>query len=517
MLDTQIISQLSDIFSSIEGEYTFLAHLDSTTDSGKEMHGFLTDFCSASPKFIYREESSTGAPKFCILKNGKETGISFTGIPGGHEFNTLILAVANADGKGKNLPDSQTVKRIEAIKGKISLRTFVSLSCTNCPDVAQVLNIITLCNPGIHHEIIDGNADTQEMKRLGIQAVPTTYADGRMFSVGRASLSDLIGKLEEMYGTVSDSNNSDPTIIEADLMVLGGGPAGIAASVYSARKNLNVALITEESGGSVNLTNDIDNLITTGSTTGGKLAATLRENALASNVKLFEGRKAIEIHAIGETKEIACAGGEIFRAPRMIIATGSRPRRMNVEGEEKYVGKGVAFCPHCDGPLFKDKDVAVVGGGNAGIEAAIDLSSICKSVTVFEFLDTLRADNVLIDKATSIDNIKILTGMQVQEVVGDERRVTGIKVKDINNDTESKYFLSGIFVQIGSVPDTSLIKEQIELNDHGEIKIDRYCRTSLPKVYAAGDVTDAPFKQIATAVGSGATAALASFEDSLHE
>jgi len=517
MLDQQILSQLEDIFSSIEGKYEFISHLDPDTERGKEMREFLKDLCTTSHNFTYREKNSDSVPGFSLIRNGEDSGITFTGIPGGHEFNTLIMAIVNADGKGKNLPDDGILQQIGKIKGPAHFRTFVSLSCINCPDVAQNLNIITLNNPDITHEIIDGNVDTDEMARLGIQSVPTTYADGEILSVGRANIAQLFGRIKYKYGMSVSDKDDNVRIHDFPLIVLGGGPAGIAAAIYSARKNIDVALIAEEAGGSVNLTNNIENLVTSGVTTGGKLAAVLKQNATVCGVKIFEGRKAVDINLKENLKEIICEGNEIFRSSRIIIATGSRPRRMNVPGEDEYIGRGVAFCTHCDGPLFKDKDVAVTGGGNAGIEAAIDLAAICKSVTVFEFLDTLKADNVLIDRANSLTNVNIFTGMKVQEVLGDGTHVTGIRVKNRNSDEEKIFPLSGIFVQIGSMPDSALVKDAVETNERGEIKVDCHCRTSAERVYAAGDVTDIPYKQIATAVGSGATAALACFEDSLRE
>ena len=516
MLDKSIIDQLTGIFSNIEGEYVFAASLDPDTDKGREMRGFLKDFCSVSMHFSYVENVLEAPPSFEIIRNSEPLGVSFTGVPGGHEFNTLILAVYNVDGKGQNLPDEHTIRRIRSINADVRISTFVSLSCTNCPAVAQAMNLIAIYNRRITNNVIDGNVVPEMMKDLGIQAVPAVYADGSIMSVGRATLSDLLGKLEEIAGTEREQEGAK-TVHEVPLLILGGGPAGIAAAIYSARKNIDVAVISGETGGSVNLTNDIENLIVAGKTTGPRLAAALKENALACGVKIFEGRKAVKASFDADSYEIECEGGEIFRSPRLIIASGSKPRRMNVPGEEEYVGRGIAFCPHCDGPMFKGKDVAVIGGGNAGIEAALDLSGICRSVAVFEFLDTLKADNVLIDKARETGNISIHTGCAVEAVEGDGKRLTALRVRRRSDGEVKEYPFSGVFVQIGSTPDSGLFKDQLDINKRGEIVVDRHCRTSRARVYAAGDVTDDPYRQVATAVGSGATAALASFEDSLRE
>ncbi len=512
-MDSNIIARVKEIFKGLASNYTFRAVYNPAHESAEEFRDFLEDVASCSPNLSCSFETSDDMRlEFSIEKDASPTGIVFRGIPGGHEFSSLLLAVLNADGQGKNLPDSVTAARIAALRSPLHIRTFVSLSCTNCPDVVQALNLISLYNPGIVHETVDGAVFPEEAEANGVQAVPSVFVDGKLVHAGRGTLGALLQKLEEIAGS-ADKLPVETVRGEYDVIVLGGGPAGASAAIYSVRKGLKVALIAETLGGQVRETVGIENLISVPYTTGRDLAAALGEHLGKYPVDIFTDRRIESVDLKGETKSVRVHGGESFTAPAVIIATGASWRRLNVEGESEYIGKGVAFCPHCDGPIYKGKNVAVIGGGNSGMEAAIDLAGICREVTVFEFLDTLKADELLQRKAAGLPNVRIYTSSQTVRVEGDGRKVTGIVVRDRVSGEERLFELDGVFVQIGLRANTGLFEGQLELTPAGEIKTDGSCRSSLPGVYAAGDVSDVPFKQIIVAMGEGAKAALSAFAD----
>ena len=516
MLDTSILQQVTDIFQNLEANYTFRLTQSPQREESSQLVAFLNDFATTSPRLnVEIHEADGNALFFTLLKNGEETGITFRGIPNGHEFTSLLLAVLNADGKGKNLPDEGIANRICALKGDIRLQTYVSLTCTNCPDVVQTLNIFALLNPNIRHEMIDGALFQDEVDKLGVQAVPAVYANGKMLHVGRGSLGELLEKLETVYPSSGETGNNQnaPIYRNFDVVVLGGGPAGASAAIYSARKGLKVAMVAERIGGQVKETVGIENLISVPYTTGNQLADNLRTHLTHYPIELYENRRIESTELQGKEKLITVKGGEIFSAPAVIIATGAGWRRLNVDGEAEYIGRGVAFCPHCDGPFYAGKEVAVVGGGNSGIEAAIDLAGICKKVTVIEFMDSLKADQVLQDKAKSLPNVEILTSTQTTKVMGNGEKVTALQLKNRLTDELHELPLDGVFVQIGLSANSQPFKEELETTRIGEIIIDAHCRTNVAGVYAAGDVSSVPYKQIIIAMGEGAKAALSAFDD----
>lgn len=514
MLDTAFKEQVKSILSDLSATYTLDIHVAEDHESREELIELLEDTASCSDKITCAIQPGD-ALMFRLLKEGSPTGISFRAVPNGHEYSTLLLAILNSDGKGKNFPDEFTCNRVKALKGSIRLTTYVSLTCTNCPDVAQALNLMTVINPNINHETVDGAINQEETRQLNIQGVPAVYADGKMIHSGRADFGELLAQLEAHYG--SEENiipESAPRTY--DVVVVGGGPAGSAAAIYSARKGLKVAIVAGRIGGQVKETTGIENLISVPSTTGEKLALDLKAHIQHYPIDLFENRTVEHISIQGKNKILQTTGGETFITPALIIATGASWRKLNVEGESRYIGKGVAFCPHCDGPFYQGKHVAVIGGGNSGIEAAIDLAGTCSQVTVFEFLETLKADQVLQDKLYSLPNVKVFLHTQTTEVMGNNEKVTGIRVKDRQTEEERIIALDGIFVQIGLTANSSVFKDIVPTNRIGEIITDASCRTEVPGIYAAGDVTTVPYKQIIISMGEGAKAALAAFDDRIR-
>lgn len=511
MLDPNLKTQIRDIFKSLEADYVFDIRVRAGHPSRNELIGLLEETASCSEHIRCTIQEGDDLV-FRLLKQTEDTGIRFRAIPNGHEFSSLLLAVLNADGKGKNLPDAAACKRIQALKGPISLTTYMSLSCTNCPDVVQALNVMALLNPAITHTAVDGALFTEETEKLHIQAVPAVFDGEQRLHVGRSDLGELLDKLENHFGTETDTGTPAATY-EYDVLVAGGGPAGVSAAIYSARKGLKTAIIAGRIGGQVQETVGIENLISVPYTTGQALAADLRKHLENYAVDRYENRYIESAGQDGNLKVLNLKGGEKFQAPALIIATGASWRKLNIPGESDYIGRGVAFCPHCDGPFYQGKDVAVIGGGNSGIEAAIDLAGICRKVTVLEFMDTLKADTVLQEKARSLKNVEIRTSVQTLAIQGDGQTVKSLLLKDRNNGEESEFPLDGVFVQIGLAANSKSFQELVETNRIGEIPTDKSCRTSVPGVYAAGDVSDVAYKQIIISMGEGAKAALSAFED----
>lgn len=516
MLDLSIKNQVTSVFQLLDGNYTLEANYNPGRSDASELVEFVNDFasCSSHISATFNEIGDQDLLEFSLLKEGVDCRVKFRGIPGGHEFTSLLLAVLNADGKGKNLPDETIVRRIKSINDKVALQTFVSLSCTNCPDIVQTLNIFALLNPNISHEMVDGQRFQTEVNALNIQAVPTVYANGKTLHTGRGEMATLLSKLEENFK--HSVEEMAPIVRQYDVVVVGGGPAGASAAIYSARKGLKVAIVAERMGGQVKETVGIENLISKPYTTGQQLAIDMQEHIGKYDITVFGQRIVESVNLDGDIKKIYAAGGEIFETQSLIIATGASWRRLNVKGEADYLGRGVAFCPHCDGPFYKDKDVAVIGGGNSGIEAAIDLAGICRKITVIEFTDTLKADEVLQNKVKSLSNVEIFTSTQTTEIIGNGAKMTALKVMDRTTGKEREIALDGVFVQIGLAANSVAFASLVDTNSIGEIKIDERCRTSVHGIYAAGDVSTVPYKQIVIAMGEGAKAALTAFDDRIR-
>ncbi len=513
MLDNSTKEQLRGIFDALKSEYTFDIELAPSHDNRDELIELLGDVAECSDKISLIERVGDNL-SFTILKDNNPTGIIFRAVPNGHEFNSLLLAILNADGVGKNFPDEFTIKRIKALKTPIKLSTYMMLTCTKCPDVVQALNIMSIYNEGITHEAVDGNIYLEEARALNVHAVPAVYADGEQIHVGRSSLGELLDKLEEKYGSANEVVSTE--VQEYEFIILGGGPAGATAAIYAARKGIKVAVIAGKIGGQVNDTVDIENISSILRTTGESFASDLREHMKAYDVHIYENRQIESFEVIDGVKTVKVKGGEQYSAPIIIIATGAKWRKLNVPGEEQYLGRGISFCPHCDGPFFKDKKVAVIGGGNSGIEVAIDLSRICSEVVVIEYMEELKADKVLQDKARETPNIEIITNTETVKIRGDKKKVTSLVCRNRSTGTEEEMELSGIFIQVGLEPNSSLFEGSVEVNKRGEIVVDKDGRTSAKGIYAIDDVTDVSYKQIVISMGEGAKGSLAAFDDMIR-
>jgi len=450
-------------------------------------------------------------PSFSLNRIGGNISLRFAGIPMGHEFTSLVLALLQVGGHpSKTAPE--VIEQIKALDGDYRFETYFSLSCQNCPDVVQALNLMAVLNPNIQHVAIDGALFQDEVEARQIMSVPSIYLNGELFTQGRMSEEEILAKLD------TGSSARDAEKLKAkdtfDVLVVGGGPAGAAAAIYAARKGIRTGVAAERFGGQVLDTMAIENFISVKETEGPKLARALEEHVREYEVDIMNLQRASQLIPAGDDglHRVQFENGGELKAKTLILATGARWREMNVPGEQEYRGRGVAYCPHCDGPLFKGKRVAVIGGGNSGVEAAIDLAGIVAHVTLLEFGEELRADAVLQRKLNSLPNVRVLKMAQTTEVKGDGQKVTGLVYKDRNNDEMHEVELEGIFVQIGLLPNSEWLKGTLELSRFGEIIVDAKGQTSIPGVFAAGDVTTVPYKQIVIAVGEGAKASLSAFD-----
>ena len=508
MLDANIKTQLKAYLEKLQMPIELVASLDDSAKA-QEMHGLLEEIAELSAKVSLRENGDAARrPSFAIGRPGETARISFAGIPMGHEFTSLILALLQTGGHPPKV-DAAVIEQIKALPGEFRFETYISLSCHNCPDVVQALNLMAVLNPGVSHTMVDGGLFQAEVERLQIMAVPTVFLNGEEFGAGRMSIEEIVAKLD----TGAAARDAEKLNAKAayDVLVVGGGPAGAAAAIYAARKGIRTGLLAERFGGQVMDTLAIENFISVKETDGPKLVMGLEEHVKDYDVDIMNLQRATQLKA-GDLIEVTLENGAVLRSKSVILATGARWREMNVPGEKEYRGKGVAYCPHCDGPLFKGKRVAVIGGGNSGVEAAIDLAGIVGHVTLLEFDSKLRADAVLQRKMASLPNVTVFTSALTTEVTGDGNKVNGLVYKDRNTDEVKRIDLEGIFVQIGLLPNTDWLKGTVNLSKFGEIEIDAKGQTSVPGVFAAGDCTTVPYKQIVIAMGAGATASLSAFD-----
>jgi NADH-dependent peroxiredoxin subunit F len=510
MLDTDLKAQLGAYLQRISNPVEIVASLDATTASS-DMRELLRDIADASPlvSVVEAPASPYRTPSFSINRPGQSQGPRFAGLPMGHEFTSLVLALLQVGGYPPKV-DESLLQEIRALDGDFEFEVYVSLTCHNCPDVVQALNLMAIQNPRIRTTMIDGALFQDEVREREIMAVPTVFLNGTQFGQGRMTLEEIVAKID----TGAEKRESEKIAAKQpfDVLIVGGGPAGAAAAVYAARKGIRTGIASERFGGQVLDTLGIENFISVQETEGPKFALALEEHVRRYDVDIMNLQRAKALVPSRELIEVQLESGAAVKARSVVITTGARWRNINVPGEGEYRNKGVAYCPHCDGPLFKGKRVAVIGGGNSGVEAAIDLAGIVAHVTLIEFDSQLRADAVLQRKLASLSNVTTLVNAQTTGITGDGQRVNGLDYKDRISGDEKRVALEGVFVQIGLVPNTEWLKGTVELSRHGEIIVDARGQTSVPGVFAAGDATTVPFKQIIIAAGDGAKAALGAFD-----
>ena len=513
MLDTDTKSQVKSYLAHITKPVELVANLDDGASSA-ELRSLLDDVAAQSDLVTVVDGDGNDArtPSFRIQRAGSEVGVTFAGIPTGHEFSSLVLALLQVGGHPPKL-DAGAIERIRGIDGDFRFETWMSLSCQNCPDVVQALNLLSVINPRIQHVAIDGALFQDEVESRKIMAVPTVFLNGEVFGQGRMGVEDILKRID------TGSEKRDAERLSAkdpyDVLIVGGGPAGAAAAVYAARKGVRTGIVAERFGGQVLDTLAIENYISIPETEGPRFAAALEAHVREYDVDIMNAQRAAKLvpaRGAGGLAEVHLANGAVLKGRSVILSTGARWRNVGVPGEDEYRNRGVAYCPHCDGPLFKGKRVAVIGGGNSGIEAAIDLAGIVGHVTVLEFADELKADAVLVRKLRSLSNVDIHTRAQTTEITGDGERVNGLEYTDRASGQSHRLELEGVFVQIGLVPNTEWLKGTVELSRFGEIVVDDRGATNVPGVFAAGDVTTTPFKQIVIAAGDGSKAALGAFD-----
>ena len=512
MLDATLKGQLKAYLEKVTQPFEIVASLDDS-DKSRELSALLHDIVGLTDKITLREDGSDSrTPSFALNRPGADIGLRFAGIPMGHEFTSLVLALLQVGGHPSKL-EAELIEQVKGVEGQFSFETYFSLSCQNCPDVVQALNLMAVLNPNIRHVAIDGALFQAEVEARQIMSVPSIYLNGELFGQGRMGVEEILAKID----TGASARDADKLNAKAafEVLVVGGGPAGAAAAIYAARKGIRTGVAAERFGGQVLDTMAIENFISVQETEGPKLARALEEHVKQYDVDIMNLQRASAIvpaKEAGDLHEVRFESGASLKAKTLILATGARWREMNVPGEQEYRGKGVAYCPHCDGPLFKGKRVAVIGGGNSGVEAAIDLAGIVAHVTLLEFDSQLRADAVLQKKLHSLPNVSVITSALTSEVKGDGQKVVGLVYKDRNSDAFNDIALEGIFVQIGLLPNSDWLKGTVELSPRGEIIVDARGETSLPGIFAAGDVTTVPYKQIVIAVGEGAKASLSAFD-----
>jgi NADH-dependent peroxiredoxin subunit F len=503
MLDAEIKTQLEQYLQLLENDIVLKVSAGSDKVS-QDMLAFVDEVAGMSPKIKVEKTTLERTPSFSVDRVGEDSGIVFAGIPLGHEFSSFVLALLQVSGRPPKVEQS-IIDQIKNLDGEYHFETYVSLSCTNCPDVVQALNMMSVLNPGIKHTMIEGKAYQEEVESKDILAVPTVYLNGEFFESGRMTIGDILKKLGS-ESDPSEFNKKEPF----DVLIIGGGPAGATAAIYAARKGVRTGIIADRFGGQILDTTTIENFISVKQTDGEKLASQLEAHVRDYPVDVMDSQTVKRIEKKDDMIDIFLENGAVLKSKTVIIATGARWRNVGVPGEEKFRNKGVANCTHCDAPLFAGKDVAVIGGGNSGIESAIDLAGIANHVTVLEFMPELKADEVLQKRLNSLPNVTVITNAQTKEITGTDK-VDGIKYIDRETGEEHHIKLQGVFVQIGLVPNTEWLEGTVEM-DRGQIIVDSKGATNVPGIFAAGDCTNSAYKQIIISMGSGATAALGAFD-----
>jgi alkyl hydroperoxide reductase subunit F len=511
VLDTNLKAQLKAYLERVRLPFVITASLDEGKSS-QEMHEFLQDIVGLTDKITLKTDGADARrPSFTLARPGEEARIRFAAIPMGHEFTSLVLALLQVGGHPPKI-EQELIDQIKNLEGELRFETYMSLTCHNCPDVVQALNLLAVLNPRVTSVVIDGGLYQKEVEDRQVLAVPMVFLNGEHFGQGRMEVDEIVRKLDT--GSAARDAAKLGSKDAFDVLIVGGGPAGAAAAVYAARKGIRTGLLAERMGGQTMDTMSIENFISVLETDGPKFAAALEQHARRYEVDIMNLQRASKLEPAGADGLVGVTleNGATLKSKTVIVSTGARWREVNVPGEKEYRNKGVAYCPHCDGPLFKGKRVAVIGGGNSGVEAAIDLAGIVGHVTLLEFGDALRADAVLVNKLKSLRNVDIHVQAQTTEITGTDGKVSGLTYTDRSSGQSRHVELEGVFVQIGLVPNSEWLKGTMELTRHGEIVVDARGQTSVPGVFAAGDVTTVPFKQIIIATGDGAKAALGAFD-----
>lgn len=516
MLDDNLKTQLATYLQRVTQRVELVASLDDR-EASAEMRELLAEIAELNPLISARFDGQDARrPSFSISRTGADMGVRFAAIPMGHEFTSLVLALLQAGGHPPKL-EAEVIEQIRALDGDFAFETYMSLTCHNCPDVVQALNLMAVLNPRIRHVAIDGGLFQDEVEKRQIMAVPMVFLNGQPFGSGRMEIHEILAKIDTGAAQRDAEKLAKKDVF--DVLIVGGGPAGAAAAVYAARKGIKTGIAGERLGGQTLDTLGIENYVSVLETQGPKFAADLEAHARAYGVDIMVGQRAAKLQPAqgGAPASITLDNGAVLRGRTVILATGARWRNVNVPGEAEYKNRGVAYCPHCDGPLYKGKRVAVIGGGNSGVEAAIDLAGIVEHVTLVEFAPALKADAVLVAKLNSLPNVTVHVNAQTTAIVGDGQKVTGLTFKDRATGAERTVDLAGVFVQIGLVPNTEWLKGTVELSKYGEIIVDAKGATSVPGVFAAGDATTTPYKQIVIAAGEGAKAALSAFDHLIRQ
>lgn len=516
MLDDTLKAQLAAYLQRVTQPVELVASLDDR-EASAEMRELLGEIAELSPLISARFDGQDARrPSFSISRTGSDMGVRFAAIPMGHEFTSLVLALLQAGGHPPKL-EAEVIEQIRALDGDFAFETYMSLTCHNCPDVVQALNLMAVLNPRIRHVAIDGGLFQDEVDQRQIMAVPMVFLNGQPFGSGRMEIHEILAKIDTGAAQRDAEKLAKKDVF--DVLIVGGGPAGAAAAVYAARKGIKTGIAGERLGGQTLDTLGIENYVSVLETQGPKFAADLEAHARVYGVDIMVGQRAAKLQPAqgGAPASITLDNGAVLKGRTVILATGARWRNVNVPGEAEYKNRGVAYCPHCDGPLYKGKRVAVIGGGNSGVEAAIDLAGIVEHVTLVEFAPALKADAVLVAKLNSLPNVTVHVNAQTTAIVGDGQKVTGLTFKDRATGAERTMDLAGVFVQIGLVPNTEWLKGTVELSKYGEIIVDAKGATSVPGVFAAGDATTTPYKQIVIAAGEGAKAALSAFDHLIRQ
>jgi NADH-dependent peroxiredoxin subunit F len=516
VLDPAVSKQLATHLKLVQRPVELVASLDDGEKS-EQLAQLLDEVAALSDQItVRRDGQDERRPSFTVRRTGTDVAVRFAGLPLGHELTSFVLALLQVGGHPPAVSD-EAVEQIQALDGEYHFETFLSLSCQNCPDVVQALNVMSVLNPKVSHVAIDGALFQDEVESRGVMAVPTVFLDGEPFDTGRMTLEQILARLDTsaVEKAAEELRDKEPY----DVLVVGAGPAGVASAIYAARKGIRTGMVGERLGGQVLDTMAIENLVSVPYTEGPKLAAHLEQHVSEYDVDVMTPASATRLVPAGadDLHAVELENGAVLRGRSVVLATGARWRQIGVPGEEEYRNKGVTYCPHCDGPLFRGKRVAVVGGGNSGVEAAIDLAGVVEHVTLVEYDDRLRADDVLQRKLHSLPNVDVVVSANTTEVLGDGARVTGLRYEDRATGEQHEVALAGVFVQIGLLPNTEWLEGTVDLTDRKEVVVDDRGATSVPGVYAAGDCTTVPYKQIVTAMGMGSTAALSAFDHLIRQ